>query len=213
LIVLFTAWGYGVTVIEFAALVLALPALGFGIIGSRWTWPPGFLASLLFCLLFVEFSLFASAALQVFFMVTAVWGWFAWGKEGALVPGRITLAGRIRGAVGVAVLSAMLASLLGGIGGAASWGDAYVLVGSLTAQLLLVLEKFETWPLWMTVNIVGALLYASQGLYFTALFNAVLFVLAAAAWRAWSGRTADHARQADLTLPLVGRRGPNHSEG
>lgn len=198
--VLFTAWGYDVTVVEFAALVLALPALGFGIVGSRWTWPPGFLASLLYCWLFVEFNLFASAALQVFFMVTAVWGWFAWGKEGVLAPSRLTLAGRIRAAVGVAVLSALLASLLGSIGGAASWGDAFVLMGSLTAQLLMVSQKIETWPLWITVNIVGALLYASQGLYFTALFNAFLSLLAVAGWRAWSGRTADHARQAAAAL-------------
>ena len=40
------------------------------------------------------------------------------------------------------------------------------------------------------MNTVGAVLYASQGLYFTALFYAVLIVMAVAGWRAWSARAA-----------------------
>lgn len=192
MIVLFTVWGYAVTAIEGAALLLGLASVGLGIVGSRWTWPPGLLSSLLYGWLFVELHLFASAALQVIFMATSAWGWFSWGKEGALVPRRLTRAGRLRVSVGVVVLSALLAPALLSIGGSAVWGDAFVLVGSLTAQVLMVLQKIETWPLWSVVSVAGALLYASQGLYFTALFYAVLSVLAAAGWRAWSARSAHH---------------------
>lgn len=192
MIVLFTVWGYAVTAIECAALLTGLASVGLGIVGSRWTWPPGFLSSLLYCWLFMELHLFASAALQMVFMATAVWGWFSWGKEGALVPSRLTLAGRLRGAVGVVVVSVLMAPALRSIGGSAVWGDAFVLVGSLTAQVLMVLQKIETWPLWSVLSVAGALLYASQGLYFTSLFYAVLSVLAAAGWRSWSTRSADH---------------------
>ena len=192
MIVLFTVWGYAVTAIECAALLTGLASVGLGIVGSRWTWPPGFLSSLLYCWLFVELHLFASAALQMVFMATAVWGWFSWGKEGALVPSRLTLAGRLRVSVGVVVASVLMAPALRSIGGSAVWGDAFVLVGSLTAQVLMVLQKIETWPLWSVLSVAGALLYASQGLYFTSLFYAVLSMLAAAGWRAWSARSADH---------------------
>ena len=193
MIVLFTVWGYAVTAIECAALLTGLASVGLGIVGSRWTWPPGFLSSLLYCWLFVELHLFASAALQMVFMATAVWGWFSWGKEGALVPSRLTLAGRLRVSVGVVVASVLMAPALRSIGGSAVWGDAFVLVGSLTAQVLMVLQKIETWPLWSVLSVAGALLYASQGLYFTSLFYAVLSMLAAAGWRAWSARSADHS--------------------
>ncbi len=64
-----------------------------------------------------------------------------------------------------------------------------MLVGSLAGQLLMVLQKTETWPVWIVVNIVGAVLYASQGLYFTSLFYAVLILMAIAGWRAWTART------------------------
>ncbi|MFM8598347.1 MAG: nicotinamide riboside transporter PnuC [Mycobacterium sp.] len=189
--VLFTVWGYDVTAIELASVILAFLAIGLGIRGTRWTWPFYFLSSLLYGWLFVEFHLFASAAMQLIFMVAAVWGWFSWGAEGVAAPGRLTPALRLRGAVGVVVLWALLAPLLQSIGGAATWGDAFMLVGSLAGQLLMVRQKIETWPVWVAVNTVGAVLYASQGLYFTALFYAVLIVMAVAGWRAWSARAGE----------------------
>ena len=191
--VLFMVWGYDLTVIEGAAVILALIAIALGIRGTRWTWPLYFLSSLLYGWLFVEFDLFASAAMQLIFMVAAIWGWFSWGAEGVRMPGRLTPAGRMSGIVGVGVLWALVAPLLQSIGGAATWGDAFMLAGSLAGQLLMVLQKMETWPVWITVNTVGAVLYASQGLYFTSLFYAVLILMAVTGWRAWSARASTHA--------------------
>lgn len=191
--VLFTVWGYDLTVIEFASVILAFLAIGLGIAGTRWTWPPYFLSSLLYGWLFVEFDLFASAAMQLIFMAAAIWGWFSWGREGARLPGRLSPAIRIRGAVAVVVAWALLAPLLQRIGGVATWGDAFMLVGSIAGQLLMVARKVEAWPTWIAVNTVGAVLYASQGLYFTSLFYATLIAMAVTGWRAWSARAANAA--------------------
>ena len=190
--VLFTMWDYGITVIEFAAVILALLAISLGIRGTRWTWPFYFLSSLLYGWLFAEFDLVASAAMQLIFMAAAVWGWFSWGREGVQMPGRLTSAGRIRGAVAFIVLWVLIAPLLQSIGGAATWGDAFMLVGSMAGQLLMVQQKMEAWPVWIAVNTVGAVLYASQGLYFTSLFYAVLIGMAVVGWREWSARAAAH---------------------
>jgi nicotinamide mononucleotide transporter len=189
--VLFTVWGYDVTAVEFASVILAFLAIALGIVGTRWTWPFYFVSSLLYGWLFVEVDLFASAAMQLIFMVAAVWGWFSWGAEGARVPGRLGTAMRLRGAVAVVASWLLLAPLLRSIGGAATWGDAFMLVGSLAGQLLMVLQKVEAWPVWIAVNTVGAVLYASQGLYFTSLFYAVLIAMAVTGWRAWSARAGD----------------------
>jgi len=199
--VLFTVWGYDVTVIEFASVILAFLAIALGIRGTRWTWPLYFLSSLLYGWLFVEFDLFASAAMQLIFMAAAIWGWFSWGRDGVEVPGRLPPAWRAAGAAGVLALWALLAPLLQSIGGAATWGDAFMLVGSLAGQLLMVLQKIDAWPVWIAVNTVGTVLYASQGLYFTSLFYAVLIGMAVTGWRAWSARAAAHA----VAAPAVAR--------
>ena len=199
--VLFTVWGYDVTAIESASVVLAFLAIGLGIRGTRWTWPFYFVSSLLYGWLFVEFNLYASAAMQVIFMVAAIWGWFSWGRAGVEAPSRLSPAVRIGGAVGIVILWALLAPLLQGIGGVATRGDAFMLVGSVAGQLLMVLQKIETWPVWVAVNSVGAVLYATQGLYFTSLFYAVLIPMAVTGWRAWSARAAAHSPAA----PTVAR--------
>ena len=191
--VLVTLWGYDLTVIEFFSVLLAFLAIGLGIRGTRWTWPPYFLSSLLYGTLFVEFKLFASASMQLIFMAAAIWGWFSWGREGVRVPGRLTQSARIGGAVAVVVLWVLTAPALQRIGGAATWGDAFMLVGSLAGQLLMVLEKVEAWPVWIAVNTIGAVLYFTQGLYFTSLFYAVLILMAVTGWRAWSARSVAHA--------------------
>lgn len=194
--VLFTLWGYDVTAIEFASVMLAFIAIGLGIRGTRWTWPFYFLSSVLYGWLFVEYDLFASAAMQLIFIAAAIWGWFSWGRDGAATPTRLTPAVRFRGAIGVIALWALLAPLLQRIGGVATWGDAFMLVGSLAGQILMVLQKIETWFVWVAVNTVGTVLYASQGLYFTSLFYAVLILMALAGWQAWSARAAHPSEQA-----------------
>ena len=75
--VLFTVWGYDVTVIEFASVILAFIAIALGIRGTRWAWPFYFASSLLYGWLFLEFDLPASAAMQLVFITAAVWGWFS----------------------------------------------------------------------------------------------------------------------------------------
>ncbi|MDQ1294249.1 MAG: nicotinamide mononucleotide transporter [Actinomycetota bacterium] len=200
--VLFSVWGYAVTVVELCAVITSVLAIGLGIRGTRWTWPPYFLASLLYGWLFVGFNLFASAAMQLIFMAAAIWGWFSWGHDGVRSPGRLNPALRVGGAVAVLALWALLAPLLQKIGGAATWGDAFMLVGSLAGQLLMVRQKVETWPTWIAVNTVGAVLYATQGLYFTSLFYAVLILMAITGWRAWSSRTSD--RVLDPPVPAHG---------
>ena len=87
-------------------------------------------------------------------------------------------------------------ALLRSIGGAASWGDAFMVVGSLAAQLLMVRQKVETWPTWVAVNTVGTVLYATQGLYFTSMFYAVLIIMAVTGWRAWQSRAISHPAEA-----------------
>lgn len=188
--VLFTLWGYDVTVIETLSVAAAVLAVSLSIVGTRWAWPFYLVSSLLYGWLFIQVDLFASAGMQLIFVVAAIWGWFSWGHEGVVSPGRLTAVQRTVGAIGCLVLWSLVAPLLNAVGGAASFGDAFMVVGSLAAQILMVSQKIETWPVWVAVNTVGAVLYATQALYFTSLFYGVLILMAVTGWRAWQSRVA-----------------------
>ena len=181
---LFTAWGYEVSILEFTAAVASFIGVYLGTTGKRITWPWWVLSSSLYGVFFYQVDLFASAMLQIIFIGAAVYGWFGWAPTGA-VPGTISTRIRIRIAIGTIVSVAVLAPVLANIGAAATWTDAFILIGSLVAQLLMIYEKYETWVLWLIVNVVATVQYLSLGYWFTALLYGVFAIVAILGWKRW----------------------------
>ena len=68
---------------------------------------------------------------------------------------------------------------------AATWSDAFILVGSVIAQVLMVYEKYESWPLWFVVDAVGTIQYARLGYWFTAVLYLAFTIIALVGWRRW----------------------------
>jgi nicotinamide mononucleotide transporter len=66
---LFTAWGYEVSILEFTAAVASFIGVYLGTTGKRITWPWWVLSSSLYGVFFYQVDLFASAMLQIIFMV------------------------------------------------------------------------------------------------------------------------------------------------
>ena len=81
--VFFTAWGYGVTYLEFASVIASFIAVTLGALGKRIAWPWWVISSALYGVFFYQVDLFASALLQIVFIAAAVWGWFGWKSTGA----------------------------------------------------------------------------------------------------------------------------------
>jgi nicotinamide mononucleotide transporter len=181
---LFTAWGYEVSILEFTAAVASFIGVYLGTTGKRITWPWWVLSSSLYGVFFYQVDLFASAMLQIIFIGAAIYGWFGWAPTGA-VPGTISTRIRIRIAIGTIVSVAVLAPVLANIGAAATWTDAFILIGSLVAQLLMIYEKYETWVLWLIVNVVATVQYLSLGYWFTALLYGVFAIVAILGWKRW----------------------------
>jgi nicotinamide mononucleotide transporter len=138
----------------------------------------------LYGVFFYQVDLFASAMLQIVFIAAAIYGWFGWAPTGA-VPGTISARSRITIAVGTLVSVAVLSPVLADIGAAATWTDAFILIASLVAQLLMIYEKYETWVLWLIVNIVATAQYLSLGYWFTSVVYAIFAVVAIIGWKRW----------------------------
>ena len=116
--ILFTAWGYGVSVLEFTAALTSFIGVSLGVTGKRITWPWWVLSSSLYGVFFYQADLFASAALQIVFIGAAIWGWFGWGPKGA-VPSALSTKQRTFSAAGLAVAFVLLTPVLQSLGAAA----------------------------------------------------------------------------------------------
>ena len=116
--------------------------------------------------------------------MAAILGWFGWEPTGAR-PGALANKHRIFIVAAVILATLALAPVLKSMGAASTYADALLFFGSLSAQILMVYEKYETWVLWLIVDAGYVALYASQDLPFTSLLYAAFTALAAMGWSKW----------------------------
>ena len=181
---LFTAWGYEVSILEFVAALTSFVGVWLGTTGKRITWPWWALSSALYGVFFYQVELFASATLQIVFITAAIYGWMGWAPTGA-VPGSLSVRNRRNIAIGTLISVAVLSPVLSNIGAAATWSDAFLLIGSLVAQVMMVRQKYEAWIVWLIVDLAGTVQYAILGYWFTAVLYAMFTVIAVIGWKRW----------------------------
>jgi nicotinamide mononucleotide transporter len=153
------------------------------------SWSLGVIGCVLFAWLFYSVNLYADVALQLFFIVTCVIGWLQWRRGAGGAPLPITsVPARALGwmaATGLAASAAYGLMLQAYTNAYAPFIDSAVLMFSVIAQLLLMGRRLDTWPFWLLVNTVSVPLYASRGLYLTALLYAGYWINALASWWFW----------------------------
>jgi nicotinamide mononucleotide transporter len=181
---LFAAWGYEVSILEFVAALTSFVGVWLGTTGKRITWPWWALSSALYGVFFYQVDLFASATLQIVFITAAIYGWMGWAPTGA-VPGSLSVRNRRNIAIGTLISVAVLSPVLSNIGAAATWSDAFLLIGSLVAQVMMVRQKYEAWIVWLIVDLAGTVQYAMLGYWFTAVLYAMFTVIAVIGWKRW----------------------------
>ena len=182
---LFTAWGYDVSILEFISVIASFIGVWLGTTGKRITWPWWAASSALYMVFFYQAELYASAALQIVFIVAAVWGWRDWAPTGA-APGPLSNRNRVMWAGATLVSVSLLTPVLSNLGAAATWSDAFLLVASLIAQIMMVYEKIESWVLWFIVDAVGTIQYAVLGYWFTAILYLAFTLIAVIGWKRWN---------------------------
>ena len=181
---LFTAWDYEVSILEFIAAVTSFIGVWLGTTGKRITWPWWALSSALYGVFFYQVDLFASSALQLVFITAAFYGWKDWAPTGAVATST-SARNRRYIAIGTIISVAVLSPILSSIGAAATWSDAFLFIGSLVAQVMMVRQKWEAWVIWLIVDLAGTVQYAMLGYWFTAVLYAMFTVVALIGLKRW----------------------------
>lgn len=175
--------------LELAANVFTAVAIVLAGRNNIHTWWTGVVGTLLFGLLFAQNRLYADVALQLFFVVTGLIGWWKWlrGQHGKALP------------VSHAGMASMRWILPLGVGATAAYGamlhhftnayapfpDSAVLVFSIIGQMLMMQRRVENWGFWLLVNTIATPLYFSRGLHLTAVLYAGFWINALVSWRSW----------------------------
>lgn len=165
-----------------------------------WTYPIGIANNIVFVVLFASNGIYASAGLQVVFLIFGVHGWWRWSRgveqEAGYIgstPRRAVLPLVVIGVAGAALLWWVLATYTDSH---VALADAGTTAASLVAQYMLNRKWIQNWAVWIAVDVVFAGLAISQGLWVTAALYVVFIAVCATAWRSWRALRAAPAASA-----------------
>jgi nicotinamide mononucleotide transporter len=191
----FTLLNTPVTWLEVLAFVLALANIACNVYEIHWGWPLTVVASLLYGWLFFESKLYGEAGVNVFFALTALWGWWQWLRGRREETGeRLQVESLDRSGLEITVIAWLVlwlvcsAALYGVTDSDVPWADGFVTAGSVVGTILLGRKLIENWLVWLVVNAVSMPLFLYKGLNLTVALYAVFLVLAWWGWRSWKAR-------------------------
>ena len=157
---------------------------------SIHTWWTGIVGCVLFGIVFFLSRLYADTLLQLFFIGTSAMGWRQW-----LVGGVDRKALPVTREAWSRIILVMVAAIAVAVGyGYILWRftdafapfvDSLILTLSVTAQLLLMYRKYESWWFWLLVNTLSVALFSVRGLWITAGLYTAFWINAVVALVRW----------------------------
>lgn len=169
---------------EAIAVVLAIAYLLLAMKESLWCWYCAFFSTAIYTLIFWDVSLLMESALNVFYMVMAVYGWWQWQRGGSRHQGlrihRLPL--RVHAVIiGFVVVLSLMSGYWLTNNTSAVWPyvDAFTTWGSVVTTWMVARKILENWLYWIVIDSVSMFLYVDRGLYLTALlfFAYVIIVI------------------------------------
>jgi nicotinamide mononucleotide transporter len=186
--IFFTVFGHGVSYVEFIGTVLGLISVFLASRANIFTWPTGIANAIFFLVIFYQIHLYSDMFLQMYFCGMGVYGWFSWKNKAAHHQSEIqNLSNKQR--VWLAALIALVVVVVGTLisqihlifpqifdhPASFPYVDTFIAISSIIATILLARRIFETWVLWILVDITSIGLYSVKGVKLIA-FEFVIFL-------------------------------------
>lgn len=152
-------------------------------------WPMGIVNCLAWLILLWINAIYLNALLQLVYIAISIYGWWHWlwggGARDSLPVRFATSAERLRAASVVAVGTVAGARLMVLAGDAAPVWDALTTITSIVAIYWQARKIYESWILWLSVDIIYFALYGSQDLWLTALTQVAFGAMCVVGLRDW----------------------------
>lgn len=174
---------------EAAAVALALAYLVLIIRQNPLGWPAAIASAGIYTVLMFAAALYMQAALQLFYIGMAVYGWQCWQKGAGQPELKVTSWSwrRLLWPLGVILAGgAACGTLLAAHTDAAlPYLDATVAVGAVVTTWLVARKVLQNWHFWFAIDAASVVLYAHQGLVLTAALFVTYLVLVVVGYRQW----------------------------
>lgn len=182
-------------------IIAVLASLTYVILAARehrGCWPAAILGSGIYVLVFFQYKLYMDSALNIFYVVMAVYGWLMW-KSNALEADLVSpnlnkktvikqwrCTNHINAIALIILLSAISGFYLDNYSDAAfPYFDSLTTWSSFLATWMVVNKILENWLYWIVIDAASIYLYINKELYFTAVLFALYVVIATYGYFHW----------------------------
>jgi len=175
---------------EWLAVLLALGYLALAIRLSRWCWLCALASAGLYTVVMYDAALYMESALQVFYMLLAVYGWTQWQPGADGLPQRPVTAWPPAFHLPVCTAILLLAIASGGLlahftAAAFPYADSLTTWGAVAATWLTARKVLQSWHYWFCIDGLSVYLYWQRDLMLTAALFVLYLVLIVVGYRAW----------------------------
>jgi nicotinamide mononucleotide transporter len=173
--------------LELVAMLLALAYVLWAAVGSIWCWPAAFISTALYTYIFFDVLLLMESALNIYYLVMAVYGYWVWqndisksNEQGSLSLSIVSwqLNFHVKACLVLTVISLILGYIMANYTPAElPYLDTFTTVFAVFATYLVTQKVLENWLYWLVIDAASIYLYLAKDLMPTVvLFGIYIFI-------------------------------------
>jgi nicotinamide mononucleotide transporter len=185
-----TDWIKTQSILETCGVISGILCVYLAAKNNIWNWPIAIISVIIYIIIFLEAKLYADTGLQIYFLMTNIYGWYFWSqrsKTEVKVPvSRITEKEIILSCIAIIIFTALLGyTLKKGTDASFPFTDSFCAACSLVAQIFLARKVIENWLIWIFVDLIYVGVYIAKGLHLTAGMYALYVYIAIIGYIDW----------------------------
>lgn len=170
------------SVLEVIAVVLAILYLVLAIKQNIWCWLCAGISTVIFAWLFFDVRLYMEAALNLFYLAMAIYGWRTW-RSGRSAGRELPVVVWSHKLHGLAIIVILASSLLSGFlldtrtAAAFPYVDSLTTWGAVWATFLVARKVLENWWYWLLIDATMIYVFWAKDLELTAVLYVVYLAM------------------------------------
>ena len=176
--------------LETLAVLCAIAYLFLAMRENIYCWHFAFFSTALYVWIFQDVNLYMESALNIYYVLMALYGWFCWSTSKFAAEGLKIKSWTLNLHIKVVSLICLLTAVSGVLlsintSARLPYLDSLTTWGSVITTFMVARKVLENWLYWVVINSLSIFLYVDRELYQTAVLFAMYTALSVAGYFQW----------------------------
>jgi nicotinamide mononucleotide transporter len=183
---------------EMLAATLALSYVLLAMKERIECWYAAFLSTTIYIFLFWDVNLLMASALQLYYMLMALYGWRQWRRHKNQQQDLLIHRWPLRNHLIVVVFVAIMVSVSGYLltehtSAVLPYLDSFASWTAVVTTFMVTRKVLENWLYWLVIDTVSVYIYIDRELYLTAILFSLYLIIGVFGFREWSKRLREQS--------------------